>query len=60
MNRIIRRCSFAFALLLAACGFAFAQDSSKHPVTFTDMIGMHRVAEPEISRDCTGDVMVTT
>src|SRR2546427_12030733 len=51
MNRAILRCSFIFALLVAANISAFAQDGSKHPLTFTDMIGMHRVAEPEISRD---------
>src|SRR5258708_37781355 len=51
MNRVILRCSFVFALLLAAGVFAFAQDSSKRPITFTDMIGMHRVAEPKISSD---------
>jgi len=51
MNRLILSCSFAFAFLVAAGISAFAQDSSKHPITFTDMIGMHRVAEPEISRD---------
>jgi dipeptidyl aminopeptidase/acylaminoacyl peptidase len=51
MNRVMLRCSFVFALLLAAGISTFAQDGSKHPITFTDMIGMHRVAEPEISRD---------
>src|SRR6266446_1339499 len=51
MNRVILRCSFVFALLLAFGGFAFAQDAPKHPITFTDMIGMHRVAEPQISSD---------
>ena len=51
MNRVILRCSFIFALLVAANISGFAQDSSKHPITFTDMIGMHRVTEPEISRD---------
>ncbi len=51
MNRVILRCSFVFALLVAANISGFAQDSSKHPITFTDMIGMHRVTEPEISRD---------
>src|SRR6267142_5421712 len=50
MNRVILHCNLAFALLVAAIS-AFAQDSSKRPITFTDMIGMHRVAEPEISRD---------
>ena len=51
MNRVILRCSSVFALLVAAAISAFAQDGSKHPITFTDMIGMHRVAEPDISRD---------
>src|SRR5437870_12709806 len=51
MNRVILRCSFVFALLVAANISGFAQDSSKHPITFTDMIGMHGVTEPEISRD---------
>src|ERR1700674_3936790 len=51
MNRVIQRCSALFALLVAAAISAFAQDGSRHPITFTDMIGMHRVAEPEISRD---------
>ena len=51
MNRAILRCSFSFALLVAAGISASAQDTSKHPITFTDMIGMHRVAEPQISSD---------
>ena len=51
MNRVTLRCSFASALLVIAAISAFAQDSSKHPITFTDMIGMHRVAEPQISSD---------
>jgi dipeptidyl aminopeptidase/acylaminoacyl peptidase len=51
MNRVILRCSFVFALLLAAGISAFAQDSSRRPITFADIIGMHRVAEPEIARD---------
>src|SRR6266851_3057838 len=44
MNRAILRCSAVFALLVATGISAFAQDSSKHPITFADMIGMHRVA----------------
>jgi len=51
MNRVILRCSFAFALQVVVAIFAFAQEGSKHPITFADMIGMHRVAEPEISSD---------
>src|SRR5712692_39531 len=51
MKGIVRRIGFFSALVL---GFAFAvaaQEAAKHPITFTDMIGMHRIAEPEISRD---------
>ena len=51
MNRVILRCVFAFALFLAASISAFAQDSAKHPITFTDLISMHRVAEPQVSPD---------
>jgi dipeptidyl aminopeptidase/acylaminoacyl peptidase len=51
MKRVLLRCSFASALLMAAGVSAFAQESSKHPISFADMIGMHRVAEAEISRD---------
>jgi dipeptidyl aminopeptidase/acylaminoacyl peptidase len=51
MKRVILRCSFASALLMAAGVSAFAQESSKHPISFAHMIGMHRVAEAEISRD---------
>jgi dipeptidyl aminopeptidase/acylaminoacyl peptidase len=51
MNRAILRCSFALALLRAAGISAFAQDRPKHPITFADMTGMHRTAEPQISRD---------
>jgi dipeptidyl aminopeptidase/acylaminoacyl peptidase len=51
MNRVILRCSFASALLVAPAISVFAQDSSKHPITFTDMIGVRRVAEPQVSSD---------
>jgi dipeptidyl aminopeptidase/acylaminoacyl peptidase len=50
MNRSILRC-FVFAFLVTAGISVFGQNGSKHPITFTDMIGMHRVTEPEISRD---------
>ena len=36
-----------FALAFAAS----AQDSAKHPITFDDMIKLHRIAEPQISPD---------
>jgi dipeptidyl aminopeptidase/acylaminoacyl peptidase len=51
MNRVLLRCSFAFALLPAAGISAQAQEGAKHAITFTDMIGMHRVAEPQVSPD---------
>lgn len=51
MRVFFRRCGFASVLLLG-CGFAIsAQETAKHPITFDDMIKLHRVAEPEISRD---------
>src|SRR5882724_7954794 len=51
MNRVTLRCSAVFGLLLASGISVFAQDSSKHPITFTDMIGMHRVAGSQMSSD---------
>ena len=51
MNRVLLRCSFAFALLLAAGISVVAQEGAKHPITFADMIGMHRVAEAQVSPD---------
>jgi dipeptidyl aminopeptidase/acylaminoacyl peptidase len=51
MKRIFLRSSLAGGLLLA-CGFAIAaQQAAKHPITFDDMIKMHRIAEPQISPD---------
>src|SRR5437899_4974114 len=51
MKGIVRRIGFFSALVF---GFAFAicaQESSKHAITFDDMIKMHRIAEPQISPD---------
>jgi dipeptidyl aminopeptidase/acylaminoacyl peptidase len=51
MKSIFLRSSLAGALLLL-CGSAIAaQEAAKHPITFDDMIKMHRVAEPQISPD---------
>jgi dipeptidyl aminopeptidase/acylaminoacyl peptidase len=50
-NRVIVHCRFAFALLLAAGISAQAQEGARHPITFADMIGMHRVAEAQVSPD---------
>jgi dipeptidyl aminopeptidase/acylaminoacyl peptidase len=42
----------ATALLsVSASGPAKAQDATKHPITFADMIKMHRVGPPQISPD---------
>jgi dipeptidyl aminopeptidase/acylaminoacyl peptidase len=51
MKRGILR-SFLLCVLLPSswCG-AQAQDAAKHPITFDDLIHMHRVAEPQISPD---------
>jgi len=51
MNRVLLRCSFAFTLFLAAGFSVVAQEGAKRPITFTDMIGMHRVAEAQVSPD---------
>ena len=35
-----------------ACAFAStAEEATKHPITFDDMIKMHRISEPQISPD---------
>lgn len=51
MKGLFLRSALTSALTLA-CGFASAaQEAAKHPITFDDMIKMHRVAEPQISPD---------
>jgi dipeptidyl aminopeptidase/acylaminoacyl peptidase len=45
------RCTF-FSALLLACGLAVsAQEAAKHPITFDDLIKLHRIAEPQVSPD---------
>jgi dipeptidyl aminopeptidase/acylaminoacyl peptidase len=51
MKRMILRCSFAGALLLSAGIILSAQEATKHPITFDDLIKMHRVGEPQVSPD---------
>src|SRR5258707_15870718 len=51
MTSITLRCVFASALLLGSGLPISAQESSKHAITFDDMIKLHRIAEPQISRD---------
>ena len=51
MKGLSLRCALASALVWA-WGFTIsAQQAAKHPITFDDMIKMHRVAEPQISPD---------
>ncbi len=51
MKAILLRSVVVGALVLSD-GFAIAaQEAAKHPITFDDMIKMHRVAEPQISPD---------
>ena len=51
MKGLLLRSALAGALTLT-CGFASsAQEAAKHPITFDDMIKMHRVSEPQISPD---------
>ncbi|HEV2197686.1 MAG TPA: S9 family peptidase [Candidatus Acidoferrum sp.] len=51
MKGIFLRSGLVCALLLAFGFEIAAQDAAKHPITFDDMIRMHRVAEPQISPD---------
>jgi dipeptidyl aminopeptidase/acylaminoacyl peptidase len=51
MKRGILRCFLLCAVLLSNWYAVRAQDAAKHPITFDDMIHMHRVAEPQISPD---------
>jgi len=51
MKGIVLRSALVGALILA-CGFEIAaQEATKHPITFDDMIKLHRVAEPQTSPD---------
>ena len=51
MKGIILRCGFLSALLLGAELAVSAQEASKHPITFEDMIKLQRIAEPQVSPD---------
>lgn len=51
MKGIFLRSSLTTALILASGFTVGAQQAAKHPITFDDMIKMHRVAEPQISPD---------
>jgi dipeptidyl aminopeptidase/acylaminoacyl peptidase len=45
------RCALMISLLLGCVFFVSAQESSKHAITFDDLIKLHRVAEPQVSPD---------
>ncbi|HEX8765827.1 MAG TPA: hypothetical protein VF740_11735, partial [Candidatus Acidoferrum sp.] len=51
MKAIFLRSGLVCALLLAFGLEIAAQETTKHAITFDDMIKMHRVAEPQISPD---------
>ncbi len=51
MKRSILWCSLSAVALLASPSKSNAQDSSKHAITFDDMIQMHRVGEAQVSPD---------
>src|SRR6266480_1728871 len=51
MKGIILRCGFLSTLLLGAELAVSAQEASKHPITFEDMIKLQRIAEPQVSPD---------
>jgi dipeptidyl aminopeptidase/acylaminoacyl peptidase len=50
MRDVILRCVFASALLGSGPALS-AQETTKHGITFDDMIKLHRIAEPQISQD---------
>jgi dipeptidyl aminopeptidase/acylaminoacyl peptidase len=51
MRSFILRSGLTGVLLLACWSSVQAQEAAKHPITFADLIGMHRVSEAEVSRD---------
>ena len=51
MTRFILRTAILCAALIPLGLRSAAQEAAKHPITFDDMIHMHRVAEPKISPD---------
>jgi dipeptidyl aminopeptidase/acylaminoacyl peptidase len=51
MKRMILRCGLAGVLLLGAGFILSAQEAAKHPITFDDLIKMHRIGEPQVSPD---------
>src|SRR5437879_9331950 len=51
MRSVTLRCGFVSALLLGSGLTISPQEPAKHPITFDDLIKLHRIAEPQLSRD---------
>lgn len=51
MKRIVLRIGIVTAIAMQLCATLLAQEAGKHPITFEDMIKMHRVNDPQISPD---------
>ncbi len=51
MKGVILRCGFLGTLLLGGGLAVSAQEAAKHPITFDDMIKLHRISEPQVSPD---------
>src|SRR5882724_1916296 len=51
MKALSIRCGFTISMLLGCALLLPAQESGKRPIAFDDMIKLHRVAEPQVSRD---------
>jgi dipeptidyl aminopeptidase/acylaminoacyl peptidase len=51
MKRFDLRCGLLILLLLKSAFSASAQEAAKHPIVFDDMIKLHRIAEPQVSKD---------
>ncbi len=51
MKRACLHYGFLVTILLSVAAAAQAQTTAKHPITFDDLIRMHRVSAPEVSPD---------
>src|SRR6266705_3912375 len=51
MRGVTLRCAYVSTLMLGSGLAISAQESAKQPITFDDMIKLHRIAEPQVSRD---------
>jgi len=51
MKALSIRCGLTMSMLLGCALLLSAQESGKRPIAFDDMIKLHRIAEPQVSRD---------